>query len=210
MKTNRSRFASVASVASAPAIGTEQHYHISVDTVDKARLSTVEYIDFFRQSGIVTPTGIGKAALHMAETFEPGVFGIYAGKSMATIRKASSLSERGVKVLAWAWAIQTRARQLYDKEGNVKGAVVKPAVVGLNPQQAQGVSVPETPATSGQAASGQAASGQSTGQKLKNVNTLPVERVAIQMLVDLLDKGIANESWQEIADCRKMLSGFLA
>ena len=208
MRTNRNQYASANTMPAIHIIGTEQHYRESVSVVGKADLTTMEYIEYFRKAGHSTPTAIGKAAVVHAMQFDN--FGVYSGKSVSSIHKAESKGELPSSLVypaKWIWKIETRARQLFDKDGNVKGVSAKSPVVGLNPQQAQQTTSPEQTATSGQAASGQSTG---KGGKLKNVNTLPVERVAIQMLVDLLDKGIANESWQEIADCRKMLSGFLA
>lgn len=85
-------------------------------------------------------------------------------------------------------------------EGNSQAAV-----------QAATVS-PDVQAAGGQATSEPDKTNKAKGKKLPSTtgNTLPVERVALLAVMDLLAKGIDNESWQEIADARKMLGGLLS
>lgn len=177
-------------------IGTEAHYRASVQSIETARITTAQYIEYFKRNGAETATAIGKAAVAHARQFDSALPNL-SPTSLHKQERAGSLSPALALVARWVWSIETRARQLSAKE---KAAV-------------QATNAPPVQAASGQAAGEpDKAANKAKTKKLPSTtgNTLPVERVALAMIMDLLSQGLANESWQEIVDAQKMLSGLLA
>ena len=197
---NRQRYQqSPLSVVDCPA-GTEQGWNALEEVTTLAKRKCGEWVEFFRSQGAKTPTEIGQAAQRFARDTAGKLAGVPA-VSNTSLHKRADLSPAHQKTVAALWSIETRARQLFDKTGT-------PIVKGAAPSAA----APSAAAPSAAAPSAAPSADTKKTAKLPNTtgNTLPVERVALAMLIDLLDRGIASESWQEIADARKMLSGFLA
>lgn len=176
-------------------IGTEAHYRASVQSIETARITTAQYIEYFKSNGATSATDIGKAAVAHARQFDSALPNL-SPTSLHKQERAGSLSPALAMVARWVWSIETRARQLSAKE---KATV-------------QATSAPPVQAASGQATSEPDKANKAKGKKLPSTtgNTLPVERVALLAVMEILEQGIASESWQDIADARRMLSGLLS
>ena len=177
-------------------IGTEAHYRASVQSIETARVTTAQYIEYFKLNGAENATAIGKAAVAHARQFDSALPAL-SPTSLHKQERAGALSPALALVARWVWSIETRARQLAAKE---KAAV-----------QAAGAPAASEPAAV-QASSEPTKADKAKAKKLPSTtgNTLPVERVALLAVMNLLEQGLANESWQEVSDARKMLSGLLA
>lgn len=176
-------------------VGTESHYRQSVQSIETARLSTAQYLAYFTEQGAKTATEIGKLAVKHAAQFGdlPPTLANLSATSLHKRENKGELTDTQAKAVRWLWSIETRARQV------LRVAQPETAVQA----QTTAASVAPTPAPTEQA--------QTTKKtKLPNLETLPVQRAAIAAVMQLLEQGMAAESWQEIADARKMLSGLLA
>lgn len=177
-------------------VGTEAHYRQSVQSIETARLSTAQYLAYFTEQGAKTATEIGKLAVKHAAQFGdlPTSLANLSPTSLHKRESRKELTDAQAKAVRWLWSIETRARQVLR--------VAQPETA----TQAQTTASSVTPG----APEPQATPATTKAKKLPNLDTLPVQRAAIAAVMQLLEQGMASESWQEIADARKMLSGLLA
>lgn len=178
-------------------VGTESHYRQSVQSIETARLSTAQYLAYFTEQGAKTATEIGKLAVKHAAQFGdlPPTLANLSATSLHKRENKGELTDTQAKAVRWLWSIETRARQVLR--------VAQPETVATQAQTTAASVTPGAPEPQAEPATAKA-------KKLPNLDTLPVQRAAIAAVMQLLEQGIASESWQEIADARKMLSGLLA
>jgi len=178
-------------------VGTEAHYRQSVQSIETARLSTAQYLAYFTEQGAKTATEIGKLAVKHAAQFGdlPAALANLSPTSLHKRESRKELTDAQAKAVRWLWSIETRARQVLRVTPQPEAAT-----------QAQTTAASVTPG----ATEPQATPATTKAKKLPNLDTLPVQRAAIAAVMQLLEQGMASESWQEIADARKMLSGLLA
>lgn len=177
-------------------VGTEAHYRQSVQSIETARLSTAQYLAYFTEQGAKTATEIGKLAVKHAALFGdlPAALANLSPTSLHKREGRKELTDAQAKAVRWLWSIETRARQVLRVAQPETTTQVQTTAASVTPTAAQ---APEPTAAK-------------SSKKLPNLDTLPVQRAAIAAVMQLLEQGMASESWQEIADARKMLSGLLA
>lgn len=199
-----------ASQVNVQVIGTEAHYRASVDSIEIARISCGQYVDFFRSQGASNGTEVGKAALKHAVQFGDIPSGL-AGVSPTTLNKrvkSGEITGQTAKAVRWIWSIETRARQMINVVKSVPSALDD---VSTSTPASTPASPPASPPanTEGKALP-VAASTEGKAKALPTTATVSADRSALVAILTLLEQGQANEDWQSISDASKALSALLA
>ena len=158
----------------AQVIGSEQHYRQSVDSVDTARISCGEYVEFFRSAGATSGTEVGRAALKHAAQFGDLSADQASVSPTTLIRKVRSgeITGQTAKAVRWVWSIETRARQVLK----AAPAAAAPAPAAAAPAPA--AAAPATP--------------------LPTAGTINCDRSALQVIVDQLHRASREGSWSQV------------
>ena len=168
-RNNRSQ-----ALAQVNVIGTEQHYRQSVDSVEVARISCGQYVEYFRAAGASTGTEVGRAAVRHAAQFGDLSADQASVSPTTLIRKVRSgeITGQTAKAVRWVWSIETRARQVLK----AAPAAAAPAPAAAAPAPA--AAAPATP--------------------LPTAGTINCDRSALQVIVDQLHRASREGSWSQV------------
>ena len=175
-RNNRSQ-----ALAQVNVIGTEQHYRQSVDSVEVARISCGQYVEYFRAAGASTGTEVGRAAVRHAAQFGDLSADQASVSPTTLIRKVRSgeITGQTAKAVRWVWSIETRARQ-----------VLKAAPAAAAPAPAAAAPAP--------AAAAPAPAAAAPATHLPTAGTINCDRSALQVIVDQLHRASREGSWSQV------------